>query len=92
MKFVVLGHEVNELLIELVDAELETRSVYYSAFSIGDEQEGYALKVLGGYSGNGGDSLIYHAGSKFSTKDMDQDGWPEGNCAQAHGLYNISRC
>lgn len=74
------------MLIQLIDSDLKEVSAYYSAFSVGDEQEGYALKVLGNYSGNAGDSLIYHAGSKFSTKDMDQDGWPEGNCAQAHGL------
>lgn len=58
---------------------------YYTAFSVGSESEGYNLKVLGGYNGDAGDSLIYHGGSKFSTKDMDQDEWMEGNCAQAHG-------
>lgn len=32
-----------------------------------------------------GDSLSYHAGSRFSTFDVDEDNWPEGNCAQSHG-------
>lgn len=49
--------------------------------------EGYPMKVLGAYNGTAGDSFMYHAGSKFSTKDMDQDSWPEGSCAQAHGNY-----
>ncbi|XP_018564022.1 angiopoietin-related protein 7-like [Anoplophora glabripennis] len=78
------GHEVNELLVELVDADGDKAYAHYAAFSIGSEQEGYALKVLGGYNGDAGDSLIYHAGSRFSTKDFDQDSWVEGNCAQAH--------
>ncbi|KAF2881484.1 hypothetical protein ILUMI_24682 [Ignelater luminosus] len=79
------GYEVNELFIELQDLELQNRTAHYAAFSVGPEVESFTLKVLGGYSGNAGDSLLYHAGSRFSTKDMDQDGWPEGSCAQAHG-------
>lgn len=78
------ANEVNVLLIELTD-DTETKYAHYSAFSIGSELEGFALKVLGGYEGDAGDSLIYHAGSRFSTKDMDQDSWLEGSCAQSHG-------
>ncbi|KAG5866657.1 Angiopoietin-related protein 1, partial [Gonioctena quinquepunctata] len=77
-------HEINELLIELVDVNNEKAYAHYAAFGVGSEVEGYALKVLGGYSGDAGDSLKYHAGRRFSTKDLDQDGWIEGNCAQAH--------
>lgn len=79
------GGQVFELLIELTDAEMVTKYARYSAFSIGSELEGFALKVLGGYEGNAGDSLSYHAGNRFSTKDKDQDSWPEGSCAQSHG-------
>lgn len=75
---------MSELLVELLDTDGEKAYAHYAAFSIGSEVEGYALKVLGGYSGDAGDSLIYHAGSRFSTKDLDQDSWLEGNCAQAH--------
>ncbi|KAJ8924987.1 hypothetical protein NQ315_001152 [Exocentrus adspersus] len=59
------GHEVNELLVELVDANGAKAFARYAAFSIGAEIEGYALKV-------------------FSAKNLDRDGWVEGNCAQAH--------
>ncbi|CAH0546074.1 unnamed protein product [Brassicogethes aeneus] len=79
------GSEVNELLVELVDANDEKAHAHYSAFSVGSEVEGYSLKVLSGYTGDAGDSLTYHAGSRFSTKDMDQDGWSDGNCASSHG-------
>lgn len=71
--------------------DFNSRRVYarYTTFSIGPEAEGFAIKVLTGYSGDAGDSLVYHAGSRFSTKDMDQDSWPEGSCAQSHGKYGI---
>lgn len=79
------GNEVHELLVELTDAENETRYAHYSAFSVASESEGFVLKVLGGYEGDAGDSLLYHGGRRFSTKDVDQDDWPEGSCAQSHG-------
>ncbi|KAI4470789.1 fibrinogen/tenascin/angiopoeitin [Holotrichia oblita] len=67
------------------DFNSQTVYAHYTAFSIGAEVEGFRLKVLTGYSGDAGDSLVYHAGSRFSTKDVDQDSWPEGSCAQIHG-------
>ncbi|XP_022920297.2 fibroleukin-like [Onthophagus taurus] len=83
--YYLTGNEVNELLIELEDFDGVSAYARYTAFSLGSELEGYALKVLGGYSGNAGNSLIYHAGNKFSTKDIDNDVWPEGSCALSHG-------
>ena len=43
---------------------------YYSHFMVGDFASRYKLTVSGysGYS-TAGDSLTYHSGSKFSTKD-----------------------
>ncbi|CAG9771135.1 unnamed protein product [Ceutorhynchus assimilis] len=79
------GNQINELLIQLVDVDGVEKYARYSHFSIGSEEQGYALKVLNGYTGTAGDSLMYHAGSKFSTKDKDQDSWGEGSCAQSHG-------
>ncbi|XP_044270107.1 angiopoietin-related protein 1-like [Tribolium madens] len=73
-----------ELLIELEDWVKVKVYARYSLFAIGSELEGYSLKVLGGYSGDAGDSLSYSAGTKFSTKDKDQDHSPN-NCADIHG-------
>ena len=88
----VSGHEVHELLVKLHDFDGNQTFAHYSDFSIGPEVEGYALKVLGGYRGTAGDSLYYHAGSKFSTKDVDQDAWQEGSCAKAHGRSPTPNC
>ena len=33
------------------------------------------------FSGTAGDSLSYHRGSPFSTKDQDNDNWSKGSCA-----------
>ncbi|XP_065058543.1 ficolin-1-like [Rhopilema esculentum] len=64
----------------------------YSLFEISGESDGYRLKV-GGYSGDAGDSLIYHNDMKFSTKDKDHDNLHNGNCALAHaGAWWYNRC
>ncbi|XP_050301657.1 fibrinogen C domain-containing protein 1-like isoform X2 [Anthonomus grandis grandis] len=81
----ITGKEIHELLIQLVDVNNVKTYAHYSHFSLGSEEEGYPLKVLGGYTGTAGDSLSYHAGSRFSAKDRDEDSWNEGHCAQAHG-------
>jgi hypothetical protein len=78
------GHEVNELLIQLVDFNLTKAHAHYSFFSVASENEGYALKVLSGYSGDAGDSFSYHGGAMFSTQDTDHD-QDSGNCATFHG-------
>ena len=80
-----LGHELNELLVELTDWESKKVYAHYDSFSVGGEDEGYLLKLVAGYSGDAGDSLSYHGGMKFSTVDKDQDIWSRGSCAAAKG-------
>lgn len=58
---------LHELMIILEDFDGERRIAKYSGFAINSEAEGYALNVLGTYSGDAGDALKYHAGMKFST-------------------------
>ena len=60
------------LRVDLEDFENEIRYAKYSTFNIGDTTTDYTITV-GGYSGDAGDSLVYHNGMKFSTKDRDND-------------------
>lgn len=78
------SNAVQELVIVLEDFAGVQHHAKYDLFAIGNEAESYALKLLGDYEGTAGDSLSYHAGSKFSTFDNDNDGCVECNCAQAH--------
>lgn len=58
---------LNELKIIIEDFNGEKRTATYGGFAIASEAEGYAMNVLGKYSGDAGDALKYHAGMKFST-------------------------
>nr|CAD7203950.1 unnamed protein product [Timema douglasi] len=87
------NYKVNELFIELQDFTLEKSHAQYSAFAVGSEIEGYPISVLGKYEGTAGDSLVYHAGMRFSAHDMDHDGWEDGNCAHSHkGAWWYNGC
>ena len=73
-----------ELRVNLADFEGERRYATYSRFRVGPETDGYRLTVSGyDYSSTAGDSFGLHSGVIFSTKDRDQDDWPEINCAEA---------
>ncbi|CAB1449888.1 unnamed protein product [Pleuronectes platessa] len=92
-----------ELRIDMRDGQ---ESVYanYDKFSIGDARNLYKLR-LGEYNGTAGDSLSYHQGRPFSTKDRDNDiavtncalsykgAWWYKNCHRANlnGKYGESR-
>ncbi|XP_018015756.1 angiopoietin-2 [Hyalella azteca] len=75
---------VSELRIQLDDFNQVSAVARYSAFAIGSEAEGYALKLLCEYNCGSGDSLSYHVGQRWSTIDSDSDAWPEQNCAVNH--------
>lgn len=84
---------VHELLIMLQDFEGNSRYARYNLFAIGNEKEDYALNLLGEYEGDAGDSLTYHAGSKFSTFDNDNDGCVDCSCAQSrNGAWWYNWC
>ncbi|KAJ3664112.1 hypothetical protein Zmor_008305 [Zophobas morio] len=75
------GYEFNELLVEIVDWDNKQVDAHYNTFTVGNEKEGYVLKILEGYSGTAGDSFKNEVGMRFTTRDKDQDVWNEGNCA-----------
>ena len=71
----------NELRVDLGDFDNNTAFAKYSRFMVGPENDNYVLTV-DGYSGDAGDSLSYHDGLQFSTKDRDNDKWPY-SCSQS---------
>lgn len=92
-----------ELRIDMKDGQ-ESVFANYDKFSIGDARNLYKLRI-GEYNGTAGDSLSYHQGRPFSTKDRDNDiavtncalsykgAWWYKNCHRANlnGKYGESR-
>ena len=74
-----LTRDQQELRVDLLDFYGNTAYAKYASFSVGSESENYTLSVSG-FSGIAKDSLQYHSGSKFSTKDR---GYGGGSCARA---------
>nr|XP_029720824.1 angiopoietin-4-like [Aedes albopictus] len=70
-----------ELIVELMDYSNKYIYARYDLFEIGSESQKYSLDKLGSYSGTAGDSMMYNRGQKFSTKDKDNDGAENLNCA-----------
>ncbi|XP_053387776.1 microfibril-associated glycoprotein 4-like [Mercenaria mercenaria] len=70
-----------KLRVDLTSFENETAYAEYGSFSVGDSKSNYTL-VVGGYTGNAGDSLSELNHRMFSTKDRDNDKWAN-NCAQS---------
>uniref|UniRef100_A0A1X7SKH3 Fibrinogen C-terminal domain-containing protein n=1 Tax=Amphimedon queenslandica TaxID=400682 RepID=A0A1X7SKH3_AMPQE len=73
----------NTLRVDLGDFGGRTRYANYSTFNVSDGSTEYILTV-GGYSGTAGDSLTYHNGRRFTTRDNDNDLSSLGNCAQGY--------
>ena len=61
-----------ELRVDLADFEGNYKYAQYSFFSVGNSGTNYRLNIAG-YTGTAGDSLAYHNGMQFSTKDRDND-------------------
>jgi ficolin len=66
-------------------------SAHYQHFKIDDESSNFLLHVSG-FSGDCGDSLSYHNGQMFTTKDRDND-QNDGNCAKSfEGAWWYKSC
>ncbi|KAH8403227.1 hypothetical protein KR222_008209, partial [Zaprionus bogoriensis] len=72
-----------ELLVLLEDFEGKAMYEYYDAFKIGDERELYKMHTLGEGKGTAGDSLKYHFGMNFTTRERDND-LSADNCAELY--------
>ncbi len=65
----------NELRVDLDDFERNSAYAKYDSFAVGDSISKFSLSISE-YNGTAGDSLAYHSGAQFSTKD--------------HGLVNCA--
>ncbi|KAK7090650.1 hypothetical protein V1264_010415 [Littorina saxatilis] len=64
----------------------------YSGFYVDDVSHNFALRFDSFTGGNAGDSLSYHRGQQFSTKDRDHD-TRNSKCAQRfHGAWWYNNC
>ncbi|KAM4022923.1 tenascin-R isoform 1-T2 [Anomaloglossus baeobatrachus] len=79
-----------ELRIDMRDGQ-ESVYAYYNKFYVGDPRSMYKLRI-GDYNGTSGDSLTYHQGRPFSTKDRDND-VAVTNCASSYrGAWWYKNC
>ncbi|NXP51888.1 TENR protein, partial [Heliornis fulica] len=79
-----------ELRIDMRDGQ-EAAYASYDKFSVGDSRSLYKLRI-GDYNGTSGDSLTYHQGRPFSTKDRDND-VAVTNCAMSYkGAWWYKNC
>lgn len=85
---------LQELWIQMEDAENNKIWAKYDEFAISNEDQNYTLIVLGNYSSpnDAGDSLWFHEGSQFSTHDTHND-WHKYTCAQKYsGAWWFNDC
>ena len=81
-----------ELRVDLADYEGNYKYAQYSFFSVGNSGTNYRLNIAG-YTGTAGNSLTYHNGMQFSTKDRDNDRYSSGSCASANrGAWWYNSC
>ncbi|KAM4720711.1 tenascin-R [Rhinophrynus dorsalis] len=79
-----------ELRIDMRDGQ-EAVYAYYNKFLVGDARSMYKLRI-GDFNGTSGDSLTYHQGRPFSTKDRDND-VAVTNCASSYkGAWWYKNC
>lgn len=78
-------NQPQELWVHMENFKNQTANAKYRSFVLSDESNGYAISILGGYSGNAGDSLSYHQGKPFATYDKDAKSLSTPKCATRYG-------
>ncbi|XP_078356667.1 ficolin-2-like [Oculina patagonica] len=81
----------NRLRVDLEDTAGKTAYAEYDMFAAASEKTKYKLS-LGSYSGTAGDSLSFHRGYPFSTKDQDNDGWGSNCAVEFKGAWWYGNC
>ncbi len=74
----------NQRVVLRVDMESfdgDTAYAVYDSFAVGNADTNYQL-TIGSYTGTAGDSLAYHNGMEFSTRDRDNDQSSGTHCAE----------
>ncbi|XP_076341547.1 techylectin-5A-like isoform X3 [Tachypleus tridentatus] len=89
--FTLTNQGTYSIRFDLTDKEGEKRFALYREFRIDNEELYYRLHVKG-FTGDAGDSLKYHNGLSFSTKDSDHDTY-SGSCAESYkGGWWYGKC
>jgi ficolin len=79
------------LRFDLADFDNVRKYAQYDSFTVGPLSSSYVAYV-GKYTGTAGDSFSSHSGMKFTTKDKDEDTWPN-NCAVTYkGAWWYENC
>ncbi|XP_078379540.1 uncharacterized protein LOC144662574 [Oculina patagonica] len=80
------------LRVDLEEFQGNTAYAEYDKFGVMSENDKYKL-ILGNYSGTAGDSLDWHRGQPFSTRDQDNDADSSRHCASTyHGAWWYTSC
>lgn len=79
------------LRIDLTAPNGESRFAMYSTFTVATETLGFRLSITD-YKGTAGDSLAYHNGMMFSTKDRDNDLYSASCALTCHGCWWYKDC
>ena len=80
-----------ELRVNLADFKGNYKYAQYSFFSVGNSRTNYRLNIAG-YTGTAGDSLAYHNGTKFSTKDRGNEQYGRSCATSYNGAWWYKSC
>jgi len=81
----------NRLRVDLEDTTGKTAYAEYDMFAVTSEKTKYKLSI-GSYSGTAGDSLSWHRGQSFSTKDQDNDSHSRNCAVSFKGAWWYTSC
>ena len=79
------------LRIDMKDLNGQSWYAKYRRIKVGAAAVNYKLEVTG-YTGNAGDSLSYHNGMAFTTKDADHDTWYYNCATRSKGGWWFKDC